>query len=77
MPLFEYRCRQCGSRFEALIRNAAQERQTICESCGSPKIERLMSAPAVQTATVGLPIAEECPPIGEGPCSPTCCRLPG
>ena len=75
MPLFEYRCKSCDSRFEALVRNAREDRVN-CEACDSPEVDRLMGAPAVQAGGGSLPIAAGCPPPEAGPCGTGCCRLP-
>ncbi|MFH5802871.1 zinc ribbon domain-containing protein [Alienimonas sp. DA493] len=78
MPLFEYRCRSCDARFEALVRGAARDRAEVsCESCDSAEVERLMSAPAAPAKSASLPIAGGCPPPEAGPCGTGCCRLPG
>jgi putative FmdB family regulatory protein len=42
MPLFEYACRACGERFEALVRRADADR-SACPKCGSKKTERQLS----------------------------------
>ncbi len=51
MPIFEYRCRACGKEFEKLVSSSARSAQagpkTICKVCGSPQVERLLSAFAV------------------------------
>ncbi len=39
MPLYEYRCTQCGHRFE-LLRSIAHRDDTVCEKCGA-KVERV------------------------------------
>jgi putative FmdB family regulatory protein len=44
MPLYEYRCRKCGNRFEE-IQNFSDPRQAPCPKC-SGEGERLFSAPA-------------------------------
>jgi putative FmdB family regulatory protein len=45
MPIFEYRCRECGARFEKIVRS---DRDTvICERCAGSKLERLLSVFAV------------------------------
>lgn len=43
MPLFDYVCRTCGSRTEALVRGVARDSVT-CPRCGSQETERLISA---------------------------------
>ena len=42
MPLYEYRCRACKKKFEALVR--AQDPAPACPSCKSADLERLHSA---------------------------------
>lgn len=46
MPLFEYRCPNCESQFELLIRGSATP---TCPSCGSTSLERLLSLFAVSS----------------------------
>lgn len=41
MPIFEYTCTTCGSRFETLLPNA--DAKVACVSCGSKQIERQLS----------------------------------
>ncbi len=43
MPLYEYRCRECASRFEALRPMAEADAPIVCKACGSPKTERTPS----------------------------------
>ena len=40
MPLFEYECRECGERFEALVQRASRP---SCPSCGSEDLEKQLS----------------------------------
>ena len=42
MPIFEYRCRACGKKFETIVLGG--EEPTACELCGAKKIDKLMSA---------------------------------
>lgn len=44
MPMYEFRCEACGSRFEALV--AAGTGSETCRACGAEGAERLMSKPA-------------------------------
>ena len=41
MPLFEYLCRSCGCRFEALV--VGTRRPEVCPECESPEIEKQYS----------------------------------
>jgi putative FmdB family regulatory protein len=40
MPVYDFRCRTCGTTFEA---RAALGATAPCESCGSTDVERLLS----------------------------------
>ena len=48
MPIFEYRCRDCGSRCEQLILSSSPP--PTCPSCNSENLEKLISASAVSSA---------------------------
>ncbi len=42
MPLFEYTCRACGERFEALLPRAEADR-AVCPKCGARRAKRELS----------------------------------
>lgn len=44
MPMYEYRCRECGRQFEQLRRMDDADRGLICPDCGAQNVERLVSA---------------------------------
>jgi len=46
MPLYDYRCHQCGETFE-VKQKFSDEPLTVHEKCGG-KVERLLSVPALQ-----------------------------
>jgi putative FmdB family regulatory protein len=46
MPLYEYRCENCGESFE-VMQKFSDEPLKVHEKCGG-KVERLISAPALQ-----------------------------
>ena len=43
MPLYEYECRQCHTRFERLRRVNDTDRDLRCPKCHSSKVERQIS----------------------------------
>lgn len=43
MPVYEYRCRECGRHFEKLRRMSDKDDDLICPECQSKEIDRLMS----------------------------------
>jgi len=51
MPIYEYQCKKCGAVSEFLI-SVGTEEGVFCETCGSPEVKRLISAPSFLSATV-------------------------
>jgi len=51
MPLYDYRCKQCGGRFE-VMQKFSDEPLTVHEECGG-EVERLICAPALQFKGTG------------------------
>lgn len=49
MPLYEYVCTDCNTRFDALVRSVATADSVSCESCSGQNVRRLIS----RFATVG------------------------
>jgi putative FmdB family regulatory protein len=43
MPIFEYRCRKCGSEFEEIESYADRDRPHECPCCGAKNSERKLS----------------------------------
>lgn len=50
MPIYEYRCDQCGAEFEELTLSAHGGAAVTCRACESRRVTRLLSAFAVQSA---------------------------
>ncbi|MCY4164782.1 MAG: zinc ribbon domain-containing protein [Gammaproteobacteria bacterium] len=44
MPIYEYECRECGYRFDAL-QKMSDPPLTDCPACGQPSLKKLLSAP--------------------------------
>lgn len=43
MPIFEFRCLECGYLFEKLFVNSDEEVNIACPECKSPSFERVVS----------------------------------
>jgi putative FmdB family regulatory protein len=66
MPIYEYRCSGCGSRFEKILPRSSSPAPP-CPSCGAKKPEKLISAPgSVGVAT--SPGPSSCPASGADGC---------
>ena len=46
MPIYEYRCKKCGTPLEVLLRSSDKP-PTRCRQCGG-RLEKLISSPAIQ-----------------------------
>jgi putative FmdB family regulatory protein len=56
MPIYEYRCRQCGNQFEVLQRFSDAPVAT-CRECQGP-VDKLISSPAFQFKGTGWYITD-------------------
>ena len=61
MPIYEYRCLDCGSQFEKLVRNSSES--ISCKQCAGSNLQKLISAHAIGS---GAPDTA----CGSAPCSP-------
>lgn len=61
MPIYEYQCESCSTRFETLVRR--RDETVNCPHCGSDRLRKLLSAHAVGH---GAPDTA----CGAAPCSP-------
>lgn len=43
MPIYEYKCKKCGKKFEEFQSIGASNESLTCPACGEPKPERLLS----------------------------------
>lgn len=57
MPLYEYRCANCGRTFE-LIQKFSDPPAEHCPSCGKGPVEKLLSSPAIQFKGTGWYITD-------------------
>jgi putative FmdB family regulatory protein len=70
MPIFEYLCQDCGTRFEKLVRNGAS---TECPSCGQARLDQQFSTFSAHANTGSGPA----PQPSMGGCGAGMCGMPG
>ena len=61
MPIYEYRCQQCGELSAFFVRSIGSPFAAICQSCGSGEMERRMSTFAMGKTTAAV---HEANPMG-------------
>lgn len=57
MPIYEYRCCDCGATFEALVRG---DNAVTCPHCGSLSLDKLLSASFVSSGRTARPAGRTC-----------------
>jgi putative FmdB family regulatory protein len=67
MPIFEYRCEECGHKFEAILLGSQQPE---CPKCHTEKLEKQLSAFSVATKS-----SSPAPAMGCGQAN--CCMMNG
>ena len=55
MPIYEYRCRECGGTTEIYQATLRMEEEPVCGHCRSSDLTKLITAPAA--VTMGRPAA--------------------
>ena len=57
MPLYEYECEACQTRFER-IQKFSDPQVDVCPSCGKGPVRKLLSSPAIQFKGSGFYITD-------------------
>lgn len=57
MPIYEYRCQACGEKLELLVTGG---QRPACPYCGSPALDKLISAPVVLSGQTARPAGQTC-----------------
>jgi putative FmdB family regulatory protein len=74
MPIFEYLCEDCGTKFEKLVRNAPDAPELACPSCGKTHLKQEFSTFAPKVG--GSASAAPAPPCANGGrCQPGMCGM--
>jgi len=63
MPIYEYKCRNCGEGFERRLRIEERLQKQPCPACGGGEAEFHMSAPAI--VGTAAPAMGVCPSSGQ------------
>jgi putative FmdB family regulatory protein len=63
MPIYEYKCDDCGTKFEKLVRRSDDAAALECPSCGEKHLTQELSTFAAQVSNGGSKAAEmpSCP----------------
>lgn len=72
MPIFEYACDDCGTKFEKLVRRTAEADQVECPSCGHRHLTTQYSTFAARAGKSKS--AAEVPGCGSGMCGAGPCQ---
>jgi putative FmdB family regulatory protein len=43
MPVYEYRCEECGEGFELFVRSLSQKADPVCPKCKSRRVKKAVS----------------------------------
>jgi len=72
MPIFEYACEECGTKFEKLMRRESDYDELACPSCGARRLHKEHStfAPRVGASKSSAP--PMCPSGGMCPTPGKC-----
>jgi putative FmdB family regulatory protein len=74
MPIYEYECRGCGQRFEALVNGSIKAN---CPACQSEELDRMLSVFAVGGSAQKSTFSEAPAPCGScgDPRGPGSCSM--
>jgi putative FmdB family regulatory protein len=75
MPIYEYACRECGARFEKLIRRSSDSDALLCPECGASTVDQQLSTFAAHAGGRTRESLPMCPSGGVCP-TPGKCGLP-
>lgn len=65
MPIFEYRCTQCGCGFEKLVWSSQEKDAPECPKCKSKEVERVLSCFS-KGGGGGASLSSSCSPRSSG-----------
>jgi putative FmdB family regulatory protein len=66
MPIYEYHCKQCGAKFDKLVKLSTKPSEIECPKCGARKAKKAVSRLGM-TGSLSSDksfVASSCGPIG-------------
>lgn len=70
MPIYDYRCDNCGKVYDVFHKVKEVEEDVVCPECESTKHTRLLSAPSIRMGG-----GSDLPPCGDGSCCGGSCGM--
>jgi len=67
MPIYEYRCLECGEGFEKFVRSMNSTPDVKCPKCGGRKVKKVLSTFGFKVS--GSTSAPNCPTCSSGVCN--------
>jgi putative FmdB family regulatory protein len=64
MPIYEYRCNECGEQFEKWLRSLSAKPDICCPRCGSGRVDKAVSLFGSTSSTGALAVDSSCAPTG-------------
>lgn len=64
MPIYEFRCKDCGETFDKLVSMSYEQTDIKCPHCGSIKVKKMLSTFATKEASASS--GASCAPSGGG-----------
>ncbi len=49
MPVYDYKCRKCGTEFEKFLRSLTAASTVKCDKCGSSQVTKLVTCCAISS----------------------------
>ncbi|MBN2571377.1 MAG: zinc ribbon domain-containing protein [Ignavibacteriales bacterium] len=53
MPIFEYKCKDCNTKFEVLHKSSVNQEEIMCPNCNSKNSQKLFSKFSSSTESSG------------------------
>jgi len=66
MPIYEYHCKQCGKKFERLVKLSTKTSEIECPRCGARQAEKTVSLFGTSGSgpSGGQSLGASCSPVG-------------